>query len=116
VTFTPDETTTLVGSLNTSLAPSTVVSGDTDVGYTLSGTAKYQVNPWLTLRGSAGAYRTVTLAAGAIDWGYSAGAGLDLASSRHVVWSADYLFTHDDSSINGRNDTHAVTVGVTVKK
>lgn len=116
VTFTPDETTTLVGSLNTSLAPSTVVSGDTDVGYTLSGTAKYQVNPWLTLRGSTGAYRTVTLAAGAIDWGYSAGAGLDLASSRHVVWSADYLFTHDDSSINGRNDTHAVTVGVTVKK
>ena len=77
---------------------------------------QYQVNPWLTLRGSTGAYRTVTLAAGAIDWGYSAGAGLDLASSRHVVWSADYLFTHDDSSINGRNDTHAVTVGVTVKK
>lgn len=116
LTFTPDATTTLVGSLNTTLAPSTTESGDTDLGYTLNGTAKVQLNPWVTLRGSTGAYRTVTLAAGNTDWGYSAGVGVDLASSRHVVWSADYLFTHDDSSVNGVNDTHAVTVGVTVKR
>ena len=116
VSFTPDETTTFAGALNTSLAPSTTVSGDTDVGYVLTGTVKHEINPWLTLRGSAGAYRTVTLAAGDIDWGYSAGAGLDWSTSRHMVWSADYLFTHDDSSTAGINDTQAITVGVTVKR
>jgi hypothetical protein len=44
------------------------------------------------------------------------GAGLDWSTSRHVVWSADYLFTHDDSTIDGLSDTHAVTVGVVFKK
>jgi hypothetical protein len=116
VSFTPDETLTLSGALQTSLGPSSDTPGDTDVGYTLTGEAKYLVNPWLTLRGSAGADRTVTLGNGAVDWGYSVGTGLDWATSRHLVWSADYRFTHDDSSSNGITDTHAVTVGVTVKR
>jgi hypothetical protein len=116
LSFTPDETLTLVGSLNTSIGPSTDDIGDTDAAYTLTGTAKYQVNPWLTLRGSAGLDRTVTLGSGDIAWGYSAGAGLDLATSRHVVWSADYLFSHDESTTDPTRNTHAVTVGVTVKK
>jgi hypothetical protein len=116
VSLTPDETLTLSGALETSLGPSTDTPGDTDVGYTLTGEARYLVNPWLTLRGSAGADRTVTLGTGGIDWGYSAGAGFDWATSRHLFWSADYLFTHDDSSSNGITDTHAVTVGVTVKR
>ena len=116
LSFTPDETLTLVGSLNTSLGPSANDIGDTDAAYKLTGTAKDEVNPWLTLRGSAGLDRTVTLGSGDIAWGYSAGAGLDLASSRHVVWSADYLFSHDESTGDPTRNTHAVTVGVTVKK
>jgi len=113
---TPGETTTFSAALDTSLMPSDVVQGDTDLGYTLTGSALYQVNPWLTLRGTASANRTVTLASGDSDWGYGLGAGFDLASSRHVVWSADYLFTHDDSSVDGITDTHAVTLGVKIKK
>lgn len=114
--FTPDETLTLTGALETSLGPSSDTPGDTDVGYTLTGEAKYEVNPWLTLRGTAGTDRTVTVGTGGIDWGYSAGAGLDWSTSRHLFWSADYLFTHDDSSTAGITDTHAVTVGVTVRR
>jgi hypothetical protein len=116
VSLTPDETLTLTGALETSLGPSSDTPGDTDVGYTLTGEAKYIVNPWLALRGSAGADRTVTLGTGGVDWGYSAGAGLDWATSRHLFWSADYLFSHDESSSNGITDAHAVTVGMTVKR
>ncbi|HVY49983.1 MAG TPA: outer membrane beta-barrel protein [Devosia sp.] len=116
LSFTPDETLALTGALETSLGPSSDTPGDTDLGYSLTGEAKYIVNPWLTLRGSAGANRTLTLGSGAIDWGYSAGAGLDWSSSRHVVWSADYLFTHDESSSAGTTDTHAVTVGMTLRR
>ena len=81
VSFTPSETLTLSASLDTSLGPSTDTPGDTDVAYTLSGDARYIVNPWLTLRGSASWDRTVTLGNGDIDSGYSAGAGLDVAES-----------------------------------
>lgn len=116
VSVTPDETLTLTGALETSLGPSDNVAGDTDVDYELTGEAKYVVNPWLTLRGSAGASRTVTLGSGDVDWGYTAGAGLDWQTARHVAWSADYLFSHDDSSTNGVLDRHTVTVGMTVKK
>lgn len=116
ISFTPDETTTLSAALDSSLMPSDKVGGDTDAAYALTGTARYMVNPWLTLRGSAGANYTRTLGSGDTDWGYGLGAGLDWSTSRHVVWSADYLFTHDDSSIDGLRDTHAVTLGVLIKK
>lgn len=116
VSFTPDETTTLSAALGSSLMPSDKVAGDTDADYELTGTARYMVNPWLTLRGSAGANYTRTLGSGDTDWGYGLGAGLDWSTSRHVVWSADYLFTHDDSTIDGLRDTHAVTLGVLFKK
>jgi hypothetical protein len=116
VSFTPDETTTLSAALDTSLMPSDAVDGDTDAAYALTSTARYRVNPWLTLRGTAGANFTRTLGSGDTDWGYGVGAGLDWSTSRHVVWSADYLFTHDDSTIDGLSDTHAVTVGVVFKK
>ena len=116
LSFTPDETLTLVGALDTSLGPSSDDIGDTDAAYTLTGTAKYQVNPWLTLRGSAALDRTVTQGSGAIAWGYSAGAGFDLATSRHVAWTADYLFSHDESTGDPMRNTHAVTLGVKLKK
>lgn len=116
VSFTPDETTTLSAALETSLMPSNKVDGDTDAATTLTSSARYMVNPWLTLRGSAGANYTRTLGSGDTDWGYGLGAGLDWSTSRHVVWSADYLFTHDDSTIDGLTDTHAVTLGVLIKK
>ena len=116
VSFTPSETLTLSSALDTSLGPSVDTAGDTDVGYTLSGGAKYVVNPWLTLRGSASTDRTVTLGNGDIDWGYSAGAGLDLAESKHVVWSADYLFSHREPTLPPVTNTHTITVGVTIKR
>jgi hypothetical protein len=110
VEFKPDDTITLSAGLMTSIGPSDTVAGDTDVDYALTASAGYAVNPWLLLRGTAGWTGTQTLAAGAFKSGYSAGAGFDLTSSEHTVWSADYVFTHDDA------DTHALSVGLTIKR
>ena len=116
VTLTPDETLSLTGAFNTSIGPSTDTIGDTDIVYALNGSASYLVNPWLTLRGTAAWNRTQTVGSGAVGWGYSAGAGLDLQSSRHVIWSADYLFNHSEPATTPVEDTHTVTVGVTFKR
>ncbi len=116
VTFRPDETLSLTGTLETTLDPSTSVPGDTDVGMTLSGDATYRVNPWLTLRASAGWDRTVTLGTGDNSWALDAGVGVDYQSSRHVVWSADYTYGRDHAPPAPVNDTHTVSVGVRVQR
>jgi hypothetical protein len=116
VTFTPDETLSLSGDFNTSIGPSSDTAGDTDIAYALTGSAKYQVNSWLALRGTAGWNRTDTVAAKETASGYSAGVGLDWQTARHVVWTADYLFEHDAPATAAANDTHTVTVGVTIKR
>jgi hypothetical protein len=112
IKVTPDDTVELGAALDTAIGPSDTVSGDIDAEYTLSGTASYAVNPWLTLRSSAGARATQVLGTGSLVVGYSAGAGLDLMASAHATWSADYLFTHDGG---GPEDTHTVTVGLRIK-
>jgi hypothetical protein len=116
LTVRPDETLSLKGALETTIGPSTTVPGDTDVGYVLSSEASYDVNPWLTLRGTAGWSRTVTLGTGDDAWGYDLGAGLDYRSSRHIVWTADYSYARDFVPPTPLNDTHTVTVGVKVTR
>lgn len=116
LTFTPDETVTLTSALDTNIGPSATVAGDTDVGYTISGSAKYQVNPWLTLRGSASFEQVITLGSGDRDNTTTAGAGLDFASSKHAAWSVDYLFNRDQKTASPATTTHTVTVGLTIKK
>lgn len=114
VTINPDETLSLSAALDTALGPSATVAGDTDVGYTLSGNARYAVNPWLTLRASAAWDHTRVLGTGDVSSGLDAGVGLDWQSARHVVWTADYLYSVDNVPPTPVNDTHTVTVGVRV--
>ena len=116
VSFTPDETVTLAASLDTSVGPSANTAGDTDVAYTLTGNAGYRVNPWLTLRGSAGFNHTLTLGTSAVDQGYNAGVGADLSTSRHTAWTFDYLFSHDQKTGNPATDSHSVTLGLKFRK
>ncbi len=113
VTVRPDETVSLVGALETTLGPSDSVAGDTDVRTALTGSARYRINPWLTLRGSGGWEQTVTLGTAATSWRYEAGGGLDLQTARHVVWTADYLYSHDAPPAS---DTHMVSVGVRLQR
>lgn len=116
LTFTPDETVELVGALDTSIGPSATTAGDTDVGYTLSGSAKYQVNPWLTLRSTASFDHVITLGSSDTDDTVTAGAGFDFANTKHSSWSVDYLFSRDQKTGLPATTTHTVTVGLTIKK
>jgi hypothetical protein len=116
VTVKPDETLTLIGALETTLKPSTSVPGDTDVGTLLTGSARYEVNPWLTLRATAGWDRTVTLGTGDNSWGLDGGVGFDYRSSKHIMWSADYTYGRDYAPPTPLNDTHTVSVGVRVNR
>lgn len=116
LTVRPDETLSLTGALETTLGPSATVAGDTDVGYTLSGNARYEMNPWLALRASGAWDRTVTLGTGDLNWGVEGGVGLDYQGSRHIVWTADYLYSRDIRPPTPDNDTHTVLVGVRVTR
>ena len=116
VTVSPDDTLSLTGALETTLEPSSTVAGDTDLGYLLSGTARYDANPWLTLRASGSWDRTLTLGSGDETWTLGAGVGLDYRSSRHIVWSADYTWSRDYAPPTPLNDTHTVSVGVRVNR
>lgn len=116
VTFNPSETWSLDGSLETTLGPSTSIAGDTDAGYTLSGDARYRVNPWLTLRSSASLDRVITLGTSTAATSYALGAGLDFASSRHAVWSADYSFAHDDDPPNPAENVQTITIGLKIRR
>lgn len=116
VTVRPDETLGLTGALETTLGPSETVAGDTDAAYTLTGSASYQVNPWITLRGTANWDYTLTLGTGDIASGYGFGVGLDYRSSRHIVWTADYSFDRENAPPTPQNDTHTVMLGVRVTR
>ncbi len=116
LTFAPDETVSLNGALSTTLGPSDDTPGDTDVTYALTGSASYKVNPWITLRGSGSWDQVLTLGTGDVGTGYSFGAGMDFASSKHAEWSADYLFAHDYTPPGPATDTQTVTVGVKIKR
>jgi hypothetical protein len=112
LSFKPSETLTLSAALDTSLAPSELLPGDTVVSYVATGSATYVVNPWITLRGSAGWSTEHTLGSGAVTTIASAGAGLDYKVTDHAAVTADYAFGRTDAPPAPVEDTHTVSVGV----
>jgi hypothetical protein len=58
----------------------------------------------------------VTLGSGDINWGVEGGVGVDYQGSRHIVWTADYLYSRDIRPPTPDNDTHTVLLGVRVTR
>ncbi|HWA19944.1 MAG TPA: outer membrane beta-barrel protein [Devosia sp.] len=112
VTFRPSETLTLDASLDTALAPSELTPGDTVTSYVAAGSATYIVNPWITLRGSAGWSSEHTLGTGDVTTIASVGAGLDYKVTDHAALTADYAFSRTDAPPDPVEDTQAISVGV----
>jgi hypothetical protein len=108
----PSETLTLAAGLDTSLAPSVLTPGDTVVSYVASGSANYVVNPWVTLRGSAGWSYDHTLGSGDVTTIATAGAGLDYKVTDHAALTVDYAFSRTDAPPAPIEDKHTVSVGV----
>ena len=116
ITLSPGDGLSVTGSLATTIGPSDDAPGDTDVVYVLASEGSFAINEQLGLRASAGWSRTTTLGSGEVRTGYDFGGGVDYRSSRHVTWSADYLFAHDRPATAPAEDTHKVTVGVRVSR
>jgi hypothetical protein len=114
VNFTPDDSLELGGSVNTIIAPSTLVPGDTDVQTALAGNVGVRVGEGVKLRGSAEWNQTTTVGTGQVSTGYSVGTGVDFSPSAQTVWSADYLIKHSFIPPGPATDSQAVTLGIKV--
>lgn len=114
LTFRPDETLTLTGSLSTSVgAPGPDSSGLARIAYEAAASANYLVNPWLGLRGSAG-WNYATLAGTSdSETGLDAGIGLDYLVNQFATISADYAFSWAAENAGPGEVEHRVTLGVT---
>lgn len=118
VTYRPNATLTLTGAFSTSIQPTGVnASGSAEVEYAAVGGIAYQINQWLGVRASAGWHNAeIADSGGATDKGYGLGVGSDYAINGHTRLSLDYAFTHSEVTPSPPQDSHVVTVGVTVAR
>ncbi|MEO6394630.1 MAG: outer membrane beta-barrel protein [Devosia sp.] len=116
VSFKPDETLSLTASLDTALAPSTSVPGDTVVSTDAAGNVTYTVNPWLGLRGSVTHGYDRIIGTGDVQQDSTLGVGLDYSVTDHAAFTADYLFTRIDAPPAPLSDSHMVAVGVKLSR
>jgi hypothetical protein len=86
------------------------------VDYSANAEVAYTVNSWLALRALADWNSARFVGSANTETGYGLGAGADYKVNAHTALSADYNFDHTDSSSNGVQDAHRVTVGITLSR
>ena len=76
----------------------------------------YDVNSWLALRALAN--WNMARFAGSVEQekGHGWGLGADYKVNAHTAVTADYDYDHTQSSRNGTQEAHRVTMGVTVSR
>jgi hypothetical protein len=117
LTFRPDETVTLSAALSTSVgAPGPDLGGTARVAYEVTGSASYQVNPWLRLRASAGWEQVRFAGIDGTESGYSLGSGLDYRVNEHTTVTADYDFSRSATETGSPEDEQQVTLGVALSR
>ena len=117
VTFTPDPTWRMTAGFATTVAPpGPDAGGTTRVDYAANAELAYTVNSWLALRALADWYSARYAGSPNTETGYGFGAGADYKVNAHTSVSADYGYDHSESTTNGVQDAHRVTVGLTVSR
>jgi hypothetical protein len=117
LTFRPDETLEFVGALTTTFdAPGVDTVGYARLEHAAAADVSYRVNPWLTLRGSAGAYYARLVGTAEFERGISAGVGADYILNEFTTVTADYGYAWDEASPDPAEDEHRVTLGVTFSR
>ncbi|MCR6671958.1 outer membrane beta-barrel protein [Devosia ginsengisoli] len=117
VSFTPDPTWRMTAGFATTVAPpGPDAGGTTRVDYTANAEVAYTVNSWLALRALADWNSARFAGSTNTETGYGLGAGADYKVNAHTAVSADYGYDHSESSTNGMQDAHRVTVGVTLTR
>jgi hypothetical protein len=115
--FTPDPTWRFVAGLSTKVAPpGPDAGGTTRVEYDANAEAQYTVNSWLLLRAMADWNSARFEGSNQTESGYGYGLGADYTLNAHTALTADYGYAHADSRTGGPQDSHRVTVGVTVSR
>jgi len=117
VTFTPDSTVRLSAGLGSSVEPvGPDMPGYARIETSASADAEYNVNSWLRLRASAGWYTARFEGSEETETGHDLGVGADYKVNAHTQLSADYAFAHSARSSETPEDSHRMTVGVTVAR
>ena len=117
VTYTPDPTLRFTAGFATTVAPpGPDAGGTTRIGYAATGAVDYTVNSWLKLNGLAEWTGARFDGSPDTETGYGLGAGADYLVNAHTSVNADYGFAHSNSTINGIQDAHQISVGVTLSR
>ncbi|WP_162245135.1 outer membrane beta-barrel protein [Devosia sp. Root436] len=117
ITFTPDPTWRMTAGFATTVAPPGPNGGGTArVDYTANAEVAYTVNSWLGLRALADWNAARFAGSADTETGYGLGAGADYKVNAHTALSADYGYDHAESTANGTQDAHRITVGITLSR
>lgn len=117
LTFTPDPTWRMTAGFATTVAPpGPNGSGTTRVDYSANAQIAYTVNSWLALRALADWNSARFIGNADTETGYGLGAGADYKVNAHTAVSADYGYSHAESTTNGTQDAHRVTAGLTLSR
>ena len=115
--FTPDPTWQFAAGLATNVSPPGPDSGGTTlVEYSANADVNYTVNSWLLLRAAADWTTSGYDGSVPTDTGYGYGVGADYNVNAHTALTADYGYAHAESTTAASQDSHRVTVGVTVSR
>ncbi|MHA6731719.1 outer membrane beta-barrel protein [Devosia sp. A369] len=117
ISFMPDPTWRLTTGFATTVAPPGPNAGGTArVDYTANAEIGYTVNSWLKLRALADWNTAQFTASPDTETGYGFGAGADYKVNAHTAVTADYGFDQADSSANGVQQAHRMTLGITLSR
>ena len=117
ITVRPAETLALGAELTTSFdGPGSMAGARARVTHRLAGTAAYEVNPWLTLRGSAGWSEALSVGTDTAEVEWTVGAGADYQLNQNMQASADYQFSRTQTMPAPQEDAHRLTLGLTLDR
>lgn len=117
ITFAPDPTLRMTAGIATTIAPpGPNAGGTTRVGYGANAEVAYTVNSWLALRALADWSSATFVGSTNTETGYGWGVGADYKVNAHTALTADYGYDHAESTANGTQDAHQVTVGITLSR
>ena len=117
VTYRPDPAWRIGAGFSTIVAPPEPgSSGTTRIEYAADLDIGYTVNRWLELRALAGMSSARFTGSNETERGYGWGLGADYAVNAHTAVTADYGYDRSNRSVDGVEDAHRVTMGVTVSR
>jgi hypothetical protein len=117
LTFRPDETLELTGTVGTNIgAPGPNGTGTASIERVITGEARYKVNTWWSVWAAAGWSEKTAVGSPVVETTYNVGGGSEYLINTHVALTADYTFSHRDVTATVPVDTHKATVGVKVSR